>query len=227
MEHAQHIESILHLSSLSLIITIAYLGLDRVHLEKDAFLDALERAKDKAIQFVRRCDIKPGEKPESSSMFYRFPFWVKLKFYALCQVAGVNWDIDMGGHWRLLHWCHRQRHVPLLGYFKKRRDRGLVSIFAAILLLIFLYMTAAALWNLQYFPADIWPSLQWVQTRNVLTPAYWICLFVLFWIFATVGITHVLKRIETACDRLQDAVDVHMKAIAADVTRNLLEDKAS
>jgi hypothetical protein len=227
MEHALPIESILHLSSLSLIITIAYLGLDRVHLEKDAFLASLNGAREKAEGFVRRYDIKPGEKPDHSSMFYRFPFWIKLKFYTICQVAGVNWDIDMGGQWRLLHWCHRQRHVPLLGYFKKRRDRGWISLFAAILLLIFLYMTAASLWSLQYFPADLLPSLHWIEAKNLLTPAYWICLFVLFWIFATVGITHLLKHIEAACTRLQDSVDEHMKAIAADVTRNTLNSAQS
>src|SRR4051794_27433305 len=90
-----HIEPILHLSALALIITIAYLGLDRVHLEKDAFLEALEEARQHSADFVRRCDITPGKTPLPTGMFYRFPFWVKLQFYALCQIAGVNRDISM------------------------------------------------------------------------------------------------------------------------------------
>jgi hypothetical protein len=218
-----HIESILHLSALSLIVAIAYLGLDRVHLEKDAFLDALEKARARAVNFVRRCDIKPGERPDVASMFYRFPFWVKLKFYALCQIAEVNWDIDMGSHWRIAHWCHRQRHVPLFGYFKKRRDRAWVSIFAAALLAIFLYMTAAALWSWHYFPPEILPETPRIGMRTFTVISYWVCTAILLWIFLTVGITHLLQHIESICINLEGVVDDHMKKIAADVTRNSLQ----
>lgn len=217
-----HIESILHLSALALIVAIAYLGLDRVHQEKDNFLEALDRAKAKATAFVLQCDVERTVPAEA--MFNRFPFLVRLKFYALCQIAGVNGNIEMGFWGRVSHLCHRQRHVPLLGYFRRRQDRTWISIFALLLLVIFLYMTAAALWKLTHFPTDLWWFAKWIETKELLTPSYWACMAILLWIFFTVGMTHLLGGIETSCDRLQKAVDDHMKAAAADFTRKSLRE---
>jgi hypothetical protein len=217
-----NVEALLHLNVLSLIITIAYLGLDRVHLEKDAFLASLEEAREKALAFVLRFDVSPGKTPAVKSMFYRFPFWIKLKFYVICQVANVHRDITMGRAWRFTHCCHRQRYVPLLNYFYKRRDRLWVSLFATILLILFLYTTAAALWDLQYFPADFWMRLHWIYSESLMTPNYWICIVILLWIFFTIGMTHILQHVGSICDRLQVDIDTHMKEIADDVARNTL-----
>jgi hypothetical protein len=217
-----HAEPLLHLGALSLVICLAYLGLDRVHLEKDEFLDALERARSSTLDFVRRYDVKPGTPCAKDTMFYRFPFSVKLKFYVLCQIAGVNRYIAMGGVWRILHYAHRQLHVPLLEYFQNRRDRSVVSVFAVILLVIFLYTTAGALWELSYFPADKWDVFHWVEAERVVGPAYWICLAILLWICLSVGMTHFLKRIEDICARLQKAVDEHMKLITQDVAKHAI-----
>lgn len=217
-----HVEALLHLSALVLIVSVAYLGLDKVHLEKDLFLEALKGSKTKAINFARQCDVMPGQAPAPESMFYRFPFLVKLKFYVICQIADVNGKINMG-IFRPMHYCHRQMHGPLHGYFTNRRDRVWVSIFAAFSLLIFFYLTAAALWELKWFLADYFKFLHWVPNECLMTPIYWINVGFVVWIVLSVAVTHWLQNIDAITDSLQTDVDTHMKSIADDVARNALE----
>jgi len=222
MSQSVHVEALLHLSALSLAVTVAYLGLDRVHMEKDAFIEALKKAQVKARDFVSRYEV--GEKAlEDGPMFYRFPFWIKLKFYTLCHVAEA--DVQMGW-FRPLHVCHRQAYVPLLRYFKgrekngknaDRRDRKCVAICGAILALLFLYLTAAGLWELQWFPANF-DYLRWSQIDWVLTISFWMCAVVLFWIFSTVGLTYLLQNIDSICDRLEKSIEDRMRLLTRDAT---------
>ena len=219
-----HIESILHLSALSLVVSIAYLGLDKVHQEKDAFKESLAKAREKALELVSRCDVTIGADPGPEAIFYRFPFGVRLKFYLLAYIAAAQ--IKMGVIYRSCHWFHRQVKVPCLRYFDSGFDRIFVSIFALVSLGIFLYLTAAALWDFHWFFLDqaladkpAWINLAWFPMQSVMPVFYWACSFILLWIFFTVGVTHILKNLEKICDSMQTAVDLQMETAAQDVVR--------
>ena len=227
-----HVEALLHLSALVLIVSIAYLGLDKIHLEKDQFLEALNASKELAINFVRRCDVKPGETPEKVAMFYRFPPFVKLKFYAICAIADTNGSIKMGMVYRPLHYCHRVKYVPLHGYFSDRRDRFWVLLIALFSLVAFFYLTATALWDLDWFPGDLdgWlpnaPAIfhmHWISNKTLFTPIYWCYCIGALWIIFSVAVTYRLRNIQATTGRLINAVDTHMTAAADDNTRYALQ----
>ncbi len=86
-------------------------------------------------------------------------------------------------------------------------------------LLIFLYLTAAALWQFHWFALDYFTAFQWFDLNAALPYFYWTCVAILIWIFATVGITHMLQNLESMCDALYHSVDAQMKLMAEDVTR--------
>jgi hypothetical protein len=226
-----HVEALLHLSALVLIVSIAYLGLDKVHLEKDQFLEALNEAKEEAVNFARRCDIKPGEEPVKAAMFYRFPPIIKLKFYVICKIAETNKTIPMRGY-RPVHLCLCLWYIPLHGYFTGRRDRFLILLIAAFSLVTFFYLTATAVWDLGWFPGDLtqWMplespsvlSMQWIPNRVLMTPIYWMYVGCAFWIIFSVAVTHRLQTIKVTTARLINAVDDHMKKSADDITRYAL-----
>lgn len=273
-----HVEPLLHLSALTLAVSVAYLGLDRVHLEKDAFFEALKKAQIKAEKFVKRYEV--GEAQPAEDPFYYLSFWIKLKFFVLCHVA--ERPVDMG--WlRILHVCHRQRYVPLLRYFKarnngenqspemnpglrvysailaieceddeipkiavsgiaiqaaddvqaadispsrkrvrnERRDRKFVSICAAVSAAIFLALTAAATWDVQYLPAD-YDYLRWFKIDHMREVSFWTCFMILSWVFLTVGITHILQNVESICDGLEQTIEDWMKKLSRDVATHQL-----
>jgi hypothetical protein len=98
---------------------------------------------------------------------------------------------------------------------EERRDRRYVSICAAISATLFVYLTAAAIWELQYFPADA-DYLRWLSINEVMKLCFWLCIVILLWILFTVGLTHILENIDDACDKLGDSIHHRMRLLARD-----------
>jgi hypothetical protein len=157
---------------------------------------------------------------------------VKLKFYVICKIAETNGPIVMRGY-RPVHFCVCLWYVPLHGYFTDRRDRLLVLVIAAFSLLTFFYLTAAALWDLGWFPGDLtnWlpekaPAafrMQWIPNGPFMTPIYWMYVVCTIWMIFSVAVTHRLQNIRATTARLIAAIDEHMKRSADDNTRYVLK----
>jgi hypothetical protein len=198
---------LLHLSALVVAITIAYIGLDQIRWEPDVFEARLDAAETQAEGLVARTDVRKNKIPDRSARFYKFPFLIRIKFYVLCHVARAK--IKMGAM-RIFHIFYRQRHVPLLGYFRKRADRKCVMILGAIALLLFLYGTADSAFELRWISEEAWAVY-----------SFWISVVILFWVILTALVSHMLLDIQDRCDQLYNCIEEHAKKVVDDETGGL------
>ena len=130
---------LLHLVSLGVIITVGYIGLDRVRREPDPFWDELKEAEKKAEELLQsRLDITRGEGPITLQKMADSRL-VHL-VYILCFLANI--PIKLNIFQRCAHIIRRQRRLPLLGYYRSRTDRRIVRLFAIIEIITFLILSA-------------------------------------------------------------------------------------
>jgi hypothetical protein len=131
-----HLDGLLHLSGIAAAISIAYVGLDRIHWEEEEFFANLTKVENKFSEAVHRFGIRMDQVTPKAS-FKLFPlFCLRLKLFALCHVARVK--VKMGVIGRFCHWFHILRHAPLLPYFRARMERTTVRWMAVIAIAVFI-----------------------------------------------------------------------------------------
>lgn len=105
------------------------------------------------------------------------------------------------------HILHRQCQVPLLGYFRKRADRKWVTFFGAAALVLFLYGTADATFELHWIPEGVWALF-----------SFTVLVAILLWIVVTVLASHILLEIKARCNKLYNSVENYNRRIVSDET---------
>jgi len=224
-----HVDGLLHLSALATAVAIAYVGLDRIHWDDQRFVTHLREAEaviaTSLLRFgIRRDQINPKE------TFELFPFFVRLNLFALCHVAGVR--AKMGWWCRLCHSVHIQFHVPLFSYFRLRRDRWIIGRLAIIALLMFIYISAVATWDLARFPwpacehyaifsIDLCPYILTAPMEKVVPYFYGISTAILLWVCVTGAASQRLQRIKAQCRALDAGVQARVDRMSDLVSRYL------
>jgi hypothetical protein len=111
--HANSVsDAILHLQAVSLVVTAAYLGFDRVHIERDQLHEILNLKSAMVNDLVNKLDITRGDGLSLKHAFQTFDV------YVLCHVARIR--IRLGFFKRPAHVLHRQYYVPLLEYYRRK-----------------------------------------------------------------------------------------------------------
>src|SRR5437868_5997077 len=96
----------------------------------------------------------------------------------------------------------RQRHIPLLGYFRHRVDLKLVAGLAVFSTMTFLVMTAATIWEM--------PMLANKTVAGSLFVTY---VLLLLWILISVAASYRLRKIGTICEGLEKEVDGRLEKV--------------
>jgi hypothetical protein len=225
-----HAEGLLHLSAFAAAVSIAYVGLDRIHWDDERFFVSLVQAeKDTAALLLLKFGIKK-EEVSPQEAFDLFRFFVRLKLFALCHVA--NAQVEMGWWCRFWHYVHIQRHVPLLPYFRHRWDRTIIGFMAVAALLIFFYLGAVATWQISSFPV---PACTWHPIFNIdlcrfvwsteienATPFFfWACIAIISWVCLTGAASQRLQQIKYRCKKLETNVMARVELMKDYVNRSL------
>lgn len=212
------VATLLHLAGLAVIIAIGYIGLDRVRRDPDRFWEDLIAAQRTAEEILRtRLDIERAEGTlKLSSLLDVYPV------YILCYIAKI--DLKMKPYWRLCHFVHRQLYVPFLGYFRTRTDKYVVSALCFICLVIFLCLSATAIWD-----------VTWVRNPLILKAAWLTLSSSILWVCGTVPFSYPLDRIKLAgvCEKLTQRTEARVERLQQDIasvvekTRKRLEARSS
>ena len=144
-----HVHGLLHLAVLAVALTGGYLGLDKLGHEKfrsafdsiaaDAALDLKDTPK-----ILKDLDIMKGKiavlhPPEFGA------FWQ----YMICYITGtayeITWNKYRAAACKIWYFFRRQRHIPLLGYFRKRWDFFTVIVMLIWTITSFFYLVALTL----------------------------------------------------------------------------------
>ncbi len=184
-----HIDGLLHLAAITVVATAAYIGLDRVRREPDRFQRQLQDVRTRVHNLLLRLDVKQSDKSRLKDLFNKAPV------YILCHVAEE--PIELGWWRRGLHACHRQWHIPILGYFRRRTDIIVVAILSIMSYLIFVALIVASL-------------LEAEKSFPMATPVWLSFVFLagtLLWMFITVALSYRLQQIDEICKRFEAQVD--------------------
>lgn len=183
-----------------MIVTIGYVGLDRVRRNPDRFWSDLRRAESAALEILRtRFDIAPEAHPIELNVLYN-----AYPVYILCYIAKIR--IKLGPIRRVRHFVHRQRYIPLFGYFRARMDRWAVAMLAAPTVLLFFALSASTVWPQSW-------CIAWLLEPRALGASWFFLCFVTSWILVTVAFSYPLNLINIAdkCEdlarRAEDRVD--------------------
>jgi hypothetical protein len=224
-----HMDGLLHLSALAAAVAIAYVGLDRIHWDDERFITHLNEARTAIARSILRFGIRIDQLNPKEA-FELFPFFVRLKLFVLCHVGGAR--AEMGWWCRLCHTIHVQFQVPLLSYFRTRRDKWIISRLALLAIIIFLYLSAVATWDLDSFPwprcehhfvgpIDVCTHLPSAPMELVAPYFYWLSTGILLWVCITGAASQRLQRIRMQCDRLDAEVQERVNRMTDLVTRFL------
>jgi hypothetical protein len=193
-----HPEGLLHLAAFTVAVTIGYVGLDKVTGEQIISRDQLEQEITKVSARVDKLLTRHAVIETDGLMNFIFDF---PNIYVLCHVAGRR--VRHRWPWqRPLRAIHRQRHVPLLNYFRHRRDMRLVFRFAIFATLTFVILTASTVWEL--------PKVSNKLVGEILYIAY-VC--IIGWIVISVPASAKLRRIGPTCDALEKQVDERLERV--------------
>jgi len=134
------VASALHIAAFASVLTLAYLGLGQIsnaRSEIERSMEAIKKSAASALSargftntdgsLVTRVDLR-----KKGSRYTDFPV------YALCKM--LDHPVDVPGTWVCWLWVARQRHLPLLQFYRSRLDTVLVGL-AAIYSLTVLFGT--------------------------------------------------------------------------------------
>lgn len=192
-----HIEGLLHLAGIVVVTTTAYIGIDRVRHEADDFQKLLQQVRERVRAMLLRLDVKHNGKLTLKNIFDR------SSVHILCHVAKE--PIELGAGRRIIHALHRQKYVPILGYFRKRTDRIIVGVLAVISLFIFLVLTATAMLSAkhEYLVHFTWFSFVFLSTAMI-------------WIFATVACSYRLRHLDSTCRKFEGEAQAYVDEVFSD-----------
>jgi len=125
------------------LLTAAYLGFDK----SEKFQSAFETiAPDVARQLEKAKSALIGLDTVETDTYVLDPEYGIYWQYMICYITGINHRIE---DWRkcyiLYFFFRRQKHVPLLNYFRRRWDVPIVGALLFVFLTTFIYLVALTL----------------------------------------------------------------------------------
>jgi hypothetical protein len=192
------LDGILHLSALVVIVTIGYVGIDRIHtpevtLEAEISI-VIERVN--ILLALYEAHIENGR---VNTFIYDIP-----ALYVLCRVAGKKLTYPWYLCWkRFFHAFYRFWSFPLLWYFRKNKDAYIVYAFCFVSTLIFLSLVAARIFDLSGY-----------INNQVIKVIYWVNAVTLVWIMVSVTASHKLRKMGIVCNNLEMKLKARTDTIA-------------
>jgi hypothetical protein len=210
---APSVGELLHFGAVALAISIAYVGLDRVSGERNAFYRTLRQATSAAKDILIRHDCYEedgnGTKTQQiqdmistigySGMILRLQKLMtiaasKTNVRRICnamskQSGGKIYQVSMWDRFTT-YWGK----TPMLGYFRRAWDRVAVSTFAVVGIFLYVLTVGGIIWEIEFFSTSAWVKFCF---------AFYVILTV--WIFGTVGCSFRLAKLRAyiqECDRL-------------------------
>lgn len=134
--------ALLHFSAVISVLSVAFLGFDRAHIERSNLADGLDAAKPKAQEVMLRLGL-----PARISIRHNGKWQVKPVFLAnvICIIADNPMDLPY--ILAVGHFIYRQRHIPFFKYFRRNHHLLTIGILTFVACMIFSVTTAAVIWH--------------------------------------------------------------------------------
>jgi hypothetical protein len=182
---AEHLEGLLHLATFAAAVSAAYVGLDKFGGERyrsayDKIAPEVAHEETETKRILYELDIMKNDVAVLKTKYGAF--WQ----YLLCYITGTNYEIEK---WRsFLYFFRRQKHIPLLGFFRKRLDTPLVTAMLVWTLVSLFFLIGETL--------DISPAVR-ISILRYLFISYIAIICSVF--FLTFAIQWRLQKIKLTC----------------------------
>ena len=194
-----HLEGLLHLASMAVLLTAGYIGVDRVRRdEADNFKRTLQDVGRQVREKLRKIDVLVTT-PTGDEAHLIHALNVDAA-HMLCHVANIRVFLMQNGQPVPLGWFHRtrcaiarQKHIPVLAYFRNRFDRKFLTLLGLAVTLLFLVLISAETWQ--------WPIMTNTFVKAVV---FFVCAFTILVVFFTAACAYPLLKVNTKCSRLLD-----------------------
>ena len=207
----------LNLAVLTVGFSAAYVGWDKVDLSKARFraieqetsksvYDAIKHAKDALKRFDYPGTNEFDLRPSGLTIAARFPFLYKLKIYVLSQIAGIAVQV---GWFRPVFYVCSQFYIPLLFYYRQRRDMTCARILTMVSLFLFLMVTAATVWQIDF-----------IDNHGSAEVIFVLLSAILVWTIVTNILAYRISDIEHMSRSLTESIDLLLNRIVEDLMRN-------
>src|SRR5947209_2376065 len=114
---ALHVDGLLHLDAMVVLISAAYVGLDRLKTEPERFHTMLKNVESLVQDLLLSLEIE--KKVETGKLVIKRMFEI-YEIYFLCYVAKQKVELDKST--RAANFIKHQIHAPALWYFRTRLD---------------------------------------------------------------------------------------------------------
>lgn len=197
MEVPPNIEGLLHLAGFVVLLSVAYLGLDKFEKFKTAFdmiAPELARQRKRASDVLLALDIKETDIVKPDPLLG--PFWQHM----VCFITGIEHQFTTC--YAIYFFIRRQKHIPLLNYFRNRWDTRIVGIAFVISLAGFLFLIATTLdFSLNMSPCS----------ARLFFFGY---IVIILWILFSLSILHWrLQNIDGICEKCYERIQRRMDEI--------------
>jgi hypothetical protein len=228
-------EGLLHLSAIATAAAIAYVGLDRIHWDDERFAENLKSAEEDAAKALVAYDIKPSEK-YPKTVFDDLPFWTRVRLVTLCLLAKV--EVERRIICNAVHKIHSQLNFPMFVYFRNRWDRWIIKILAIISLVVFLFITALATWEVEsisvrsFWECKFWPVYSVdicelkVPSERLIPYLFGFSALTLLWVCFTGISSQRLQNIRSRCSKIDGAVTATLKRLKQNLVPRWLKSVA-
>ncbi|HEX4410566.1 MAG TPA: hypothetical protein VH206_17480 [Xanthobacteraceae bacterium] len=221
------LEGVMHVSAFATAISVAYVGLDRIHWDDEKFVSTLSDTEKAFADILNRFDLKPGIKYSRKS-FTHMPVTPRLALFAVCHVAHI--DVKMG--WlRPIHIVHRSFHVPFFRYFRNRTDRKVITALAVFALIAFVYVTSLDTWAMEYFPFPACKAphpLYFFDACDVVISSQYLIPWLFFssvlislWVCVTGAASQRMQNVPPSCEKLLKEVTDWIDGLGSFVRREV------
>jgi hypothetical protein len=208
--------ALLHFSAVISVLGIAFVGLDRSHVERSNLKDGLDAAKPKAADIMLRLGLNGG---------FRIKLWGGGKWRPLtvfpanviCIIADAPMSLPI--FFSLLHLIYRQIHIPFFKYFKNVNHLLIAGMLTFSACTIF----AGTAWAVVWHEDDIL-----TRQDDIIAKLLFLVLVVVgLWVLFTGWSARMLKqeRLVDLCGRLEGLINKRFARQRAMATRAIAKAK--
>ena len=215
-----HIDGLLHLTAMAVAISIAYMGVDRISGEPDRFHTMLLAVTGRVRELVLQLDVKQTKKDTNGDD--RKTTQLKLIYdkhpmHVLCFVAKE--PISLGWYRRLCHTYVREKQIPLLGYFRHRFDRKLVTTFGILSLIAFFAISYISVWD--SITINLFFIRFVVTSEAIAMPIFILSTVGISWILFSASVAYKLFNLDLICQGYEGEVRAAVEKFRNDVIADI------
>jgi hypothetical protein len=185
-EEGLHVHGLLHLAVLAIAVAGGYIGLDKLGHEKfqsafDSIAPGAATELEETKQILMSLDLMQAETAilhPKYGMFYQ---------YLICYITEIKYEIPLV--FRIWYFLRRQKHIPLLGYFRHRWDVPTVFVMLTWCIVSFWFFVALTM--------DFGLPIK----SEIINVGFFSYIFVIAWIFLMLAsIQWKLQKIRETCE---------------------------